>query len=141
VQAGGYYKNNGLEDIILQLGADYRTRILNLKRYKSRNFISGYYTQIFNHRTIDLLQIDDDIIPGFSPLDLEASRRVSMHVESVLFTPWRLLGFNFAPFVALDVANVYCISCGNINKNFLAIGSGIRFRNENLIFGTFELRF
>ncbi len=141
IQTGGYYKNNGLEDIILQLGADYRTRILYLKRYKSRNYISGVYSQIFNHRTIDFLQINQNILPGFSPMDLDASRRLSMHMESVMFTPWSLLGFNFAPFVALDGVNVNCISCGNINQTFMAISTGIRFRNENLIFGTFELKF
>ncbi len=141
VQTGGYYKNNGLEDVILQLGGDYVTRIFNLKSYKSRNYISGIYTNIFNHRTIDYLKMDGNIIPGFSLSDLEASRRVSMNVKSVLFTPWKLLGFRFAPFAEMDFANVHCISCGDVNKNFLAISSGMRFRNENLIFGTFELKF
>lgn len=140
IQTGGYYRSSKMEDVVMQFGGLYATRILNIKRFRMRNYLSVTYTEILNHRVIDWLYVDGKIIPGFHWDDLEANKRLAAHAESVLFTPWSLLGFRFAPFVAIDWAYVRCLSCTNLYESYVGLSGGLRTRNENLIFGTFEIK-
>ena len=139
-QSGGYYRNQEAEDVVLQLGASYTTRVWNINKYKLRNYLLASYTTIYNRRVIDPLHVTKNLIPGFQTTDLDADERIAVHVESAFFTPWVLAGFRFAPFASLDIVNVKCLTCDKIDKTFLGISSGIRTRNENLIFGTLEVK-
>lgn len=141
-QAGAYARNNDVEDIVLQPGASYVTKLIQLNKLKARGYVAATYTQIFNHTINDLLTIGRRDIPGFSLDSLDADQRLSVHGESVLFLPRSLFGFRFAPFVALDMVYVSnCATCEAPKNNFIGISGGIRTRNENLIFGTMEVKF
>ena len=140
-QAGAYYRNGNLEDNILQGRASYFSRLLQLKRYKMRNYVTAGYTLLDNRTVIDWLNITRKDLPGFSADSLDADKRFSIHLETLLYAPWSLLGFRFAPFAAVDVVGVKCINCESSNEYFLGISGGFRTRNENLIFGTMEVKF
>jgi hypothetical protein len=140
-QLGGYVRNGKMEDVILQGGVAYFTRLYQLNRYKSRNLISANYTQLVNHTVIDWLEINKQEIPGFRSDSLKASSRLALHAESILYTPWSILGFRFAPFSAVDLVSVSCVQCLTNNNLYWGISGGIRTRNENLIFGTIEMKF
>jgi hypothetical protein len=60
----------------------------------------------------------------------------------VLYSPWKILGFRLAPILFADVATIAPRNKKVFyDKPFVGIGSGIRTRNENLVFGTIELKF
>ncbi len=139
-QVGGYVRNDKMEDAIIQTGATYFTRLYQLNRYKLRNVAGATYTQLHNRTAIDYINIGQKEIPGFRGDSLNANQRIALHVESVLFTPWTLFGFRFAPFAALDLVSVNCIICATDNELYYGISSGLRTRNENLIFGTIEVK-
>jgi len=139
-QAGGYYRNNNFEDVILQAGATYFTRLYQLNRYKLRSTGSITFAQLNNRQAIDYLNITKSQIPGFSSDSLQADQRIAMHFESILFTPWSLLGFRIAPFGAVDLVDVDCVQCATTNDLYWGYSAGLRTRNENLIFGTLEVR-
>lgn len=140
-QAGGYFRNDKMEDIILQGGASYFTRLYQFNRYKLRNVIGVTFTQLTNRTVIDYLNISKKEIPGFGSDSIRADQRMAMHAESVLFTPWTLLGFRFAPFVGADIVSVNCVQCATDNELYYGLSGGLRTRNENLIFGTIEVKF
>jgi len=140
-QTGTYMRNKKLEDFVIQGGVSYFTRLLNLNRYKSRNYISATYTQMFNRTINDWLSVGKNQIPGFRIDSLDADVRLALHAESVLFTPWSIWGFRFAPFTAVDVVTVNCTNCIPRHDSFLGLSAGLRTRNENLIFGTMEMKF
>jgi len=140
-QAGGYLRNNEMEDVILQGGVSYFARLLQLNRYKMRNYISTTYTQLVNHRVIDWLKIDKKEIPGFHSDSLNADKRLAVHAETILFTPGSILGFRFAPFSSVDMVAVNCVECATNNDLYWGFSAGLRTRNENLIFGTMEAKF
>ncbi len=140
-QACGYLHINKVEDIILEGGASYYTRLYQLNRYKSRNAVGVTFTQLSNRKALDYLNISKKEIPGFSSDSIRADQRMVVHLESVLYTPWSLLGFRFAPFASLDIVAVDCILCATNNDLYYGIGGGLRTRNENLIFGTIEAKF
>jgi len=139
-QAGAYYRDQNLEDNIIQGRISFVTRLVQLKRYKMRNYVSASYTQINNRTVIDWLNVSKKDIPGFSADSLDADKRLSVHLETLLYSPWSLLGFRFAPFAAIDAAVIDCISCDTPNEYFLGFSGGFRTRNENLIFGTMEVK-
>ncbi|MCW3087346.1 MAG: hypothetical protein JWQ78_732, partial [Sediminibacterium sp.] len=61
--------------------------------------------------------------------------------ESVFYNTWKFVGFSFAPFIFSNVTYLKPIGryleTGDI---YTAIGGGVRTRNENLVFGTMELK-
>jgi hypothetical protein len=140
LQSGGYVRNNELEDIVLDASTTYYTRLLQINRFKMRNAASASYTQLLNHNVIDWLTLGSKEIPGFSADSLKADTRLALHAESVLFTPWSFIGFRFAPFASVDMVAVQCVSCTKKNDTFWGLSLGLRTRNENLIFGTVELK-
>jgi hypothetical protein len=139
-QTGAYFREQNLEDNIIQGKISFTTRLVQLKRYKMRNYVSASYAQLNNRTVIDWLNVSKKDIPGFSADSLDADKRLSVHLETLLYSPWSLLGFRFAPFVAIDAAVIDCISCNTPNEYFLGFSGGFRTRNENLIFGTMEVK-
>ena len=143
LQAGGYYNNDSndnFEDVIVQGGLSYFTRALPLNRYKLRSYLSSTFTTLQNRNTNPWVRVGGNEIPGFSADTLFAKTRFNSHFESVVYTPWSFLGFRFAPFVAIDYVWVDCVQCTVSDRNFWGYSSGIRTRNENLIFGTMEVK-
>jgi hypothetical protein len=139
-QTAAYFQDNSLEDNIIQGRVSFFSRLLQLSRHKMRNYVSLSYTQLNNRTVIDWLNISKKEIPGFSADSLDADKRLSLHLESLLYAPWSVLGFRFAPFASIDAVAVNCISCNTPNEYFWGFSGGFRTRNENLIFGTMEIK-
>lgn len=140
-QAGGYYHNNELEDVVLQGGVTYFSKLWHAaNKYKFRNLVTVTYTQLINQDVVDYLNISKKEIPGFSSDSLWSDKRLAMHAESIAYTPWSLLGFRFAPFVAIDFVALQCVICEQAKESFWGFSTGIRTRNENLIFGSMEIK-
>src|SRR5205823_6151982 len=67
--------------------------------------------------------------------------RATVRGESVFFNTRKALGFRFAPFMFGDVSMIKPTKMNLSHADiFTAVGGGVRSRNENLIFGTIELR-
>jgi hypothetical protein len=140
IQLGGYSRKEKLEDVVLQSGISYLSKLRHLNRYKIRNYITATYTQINNRKAMDYLNISKREIPGFTSDSLFSDRRIALHAESVLFTPWSLAGFRMAPFASVDVVGLRCPVCDQSTNIFYGFSGGFRTRNENLIFGTIEVK-
>jgi hypothetical protein len=139
-QSGGYFRNDKLEDFVIQGGAAHFTRALNVQRSKFRGLISAEYTQIFNRRVDDWLEVPNKYIPGFSADSVISDSRLSMSLQTVLYTPRAILGFRMAPFAQIDMVSIKCDLCDYKQNTYWGLSAGLRTRNENLIFGTIELK-
>lgn len=139
-QAGGYLRNDKLEDFVVQGGAAHYTRALNVRRSKFRALLSGEYTQIINRQVADWIEVTSKYIPGFRSDTLTADSRLAFSLQGVLYTPVALLGFRMAPFAQIDMVATRCEACGFSNNTYWGLSAGLRTRNENLIFGTIELK-
>ena len=139
-QTGGFLRDNKIEDFIIQAGGAYFTRALNANRSKIRGLISADYTQIINRTVTDWLNITDKYIPGFSTDSLQADSRLTLSLQTVLYTPRAILGFRMAPFTQIDMVSVDCDACDFRQNTYWGLTVGLRTRNENLIFGTIEIK-
>jgi hypothetical protein len=143
LKAGGFLRNNGMEDINLLAKMDYFSRLLRLGKWKQRNFISAAIAHQWN-RTLNeplFLQTDFGLREWKMDTLLAGNTRITLKVEPVFFPPWNLANFRFAPFVFGNVC-VFTPTEQEFSQSewFNSIGGGVKTRNESLIFGTMELR-
>jgi len=141
---GTYYNQGRFEDISLLTSLEYFTKLrkLGASHWLIRHFLSGSITQLINTYLDEPLRLSSDYgIPQLNNPDLKASTRVSFNGESVFYNTWKLVGFSFAPFTFTNISFLkpigFSFGSGDV---YTAIGGGVRTRNENLVFGTIELK-
>ena len=142
-KVGGFAGKDGLEDIDLLASINHFTKLMTLDKYwYNRNFLSVSYTRQVTPRLNEPLFLDSEFgLPYYHRGLLEGQMRTSVKMESVFYHMKKILGFRFAPFAFTDLALLQ--PQGKSLKKTIgypALGAGVRTRNENLVFGTMELR-
>ncbi|WP_245975171.1 BamA/TamA family outer membrane protein [Deminuibacter soli] len=142
-RSSAFPHSHRLEDASLLLGTSMFSRLYLYNNVKIRQYVRLSYTRLFNRTTFDPLKINNPFGLRFFPSDsIAGDRRLSLHSETSFFLKYKLLGFQFAPFVYGD-ASLLTPERTPIKKSdlYYGIGGGVRTRNNNLVFNTFELRF
>jgi len=143
LRMGAFPYKGRVEDATLLLYGQLFSRLYHYKRFMLRRTVTADFTYVFNQRTNTLLDIMDSYgLEGFRADSVLGTKRLHARYETTLFTPWKFLGFHFAPLAFADIAMLapkdkllwY-------DAPYLALGAGVRTRNENLVFGTIELKF
>ena len=142
LKAGAFYDNGKLTDAGVMAGASIFSHLLEWNGYKMRQYVAASYTHLFDIITNEPLRIDNIYgLPYFTYAYLNGYERLSLSSESMVFLRRKLLGFSFAPFAD---ANFSLLTPNNVLIDkadiYTGIGGGIRARNENLVFGTLELK-
>jgi hypothetical protein len=127
---------------LLSVRLSYFSNLISAGTSKVRNFVSFDYTRGFDRNNDEFLVYDNR--NGFSGIkndSIRGKQRLSVSLESVLFSPVNVYGFRFAFFGFADVSLLAGSNevFGN-GYSLSGIGLGIRIRNDNLIFNTFQLR-
>lgn len=139
----GAYKNNGdLEDIAVLASASFFSRLIPWQGLKIRQSAGIGYAAIVNENFSLPLRINNEYgIDRFQNDSIIGTQRLGISLETLFFMRPTLLGFHFAPFVFTEMAMVAPKNEPLFRqKAYFGLGGGIRTRNENLIFGTIELR-
>lgn len=139
---GTYLREGHTEQGVLQLRMKYFSNLLYLGKYKIRNFVNAEYTRGFNRYTDEYLIIPKrNGFSGFSNDSLRGGQRLILSLESVIFSPVNFYGFRFAFFGFADFSFLGSTKdIIDINGTVSSIGLGLRIRNDNLIFNTFQIR-
>ncbi len=144
LRLGTYFNNGRLEDISFLTSLDYFTKLrrLGISNWYVRHFLSGSITQLKNTVLNDPLRLSSDFgIPQLNDPSLKASTRLSFNCESVFYNTWKLVGFSFAPFAYTNITYLKPIGAPfGMSDLYTSVGGGVRTRNENLVFGTMELK-
>ncbi len=142
LRAGGF-PNDGLEDATILLSGSLLSRLIPRGEFLFRQSFFVDYTRVFRQRTSIPLDINNEFgLQYFRADSLWGTKRFHIQSETVAFSPWKVLGFRFAPFAFGEMAMISGDDHSIFyDKPFFGFGGGIRTRNENLIFGTVELRF
>jgi hypothetical protein len=131
------------EQGIVSLNMKYFSNLVVLGKYKIRNFVYADYTRGFDRYIDDRLYFyTENGFSGFRNDSVWGKQRVTLSIESVVFSPVNIYGFKFAFFGFTDfssLAGTNQILANGIN--LAGIGLGIRIRNDNLVFNTFQFRF
>ena len=143
LRIGGYYFRKRFEDVNLLFNLEHFSRLKKMsKTWYQRTFINtGVTTQVNPFLNEPLFLNSDYGFRYFNNGTTNADLRGTLKTESVFYNTRKLLGFRFAPFIFGDIILLKPTKLG-INKIdvYSAIGGGVRTRNENLVFGTIELK-
>jgi hypothetical protein len=143
-RVGGYFDNKRFEDADLLFEWEHFTHLRKLGRYwRSRSFLTTSITAQVNDSLNAPLYLSSVYgLPYISSDVLKTGdMRATIRGESVFFNTRKILGFRLAPFIFGDMSLIKPTKMNlRLSDIYSAIGGGIRSRNENLIFGTIELR-
>jgi len=140
---GGFVSNGAYQQGMIQAKANYFTNLFSLRKYNFRQFVKLDYTIGIRPYLDEKISINNTRgIRGLTGEGLEGTHRLSLNLEGVAFTPIFIYGFRFAFYGFADMALIGAYD-QNIFKNRLysGLGFGVRIRNENLVFKTFQIRF
>lgn len=139
---GGFVGDHNLEDANLMAGGTFFSRLITRGDLRMRQFFQLNYTQQFNRTYLQPLQINNQFgLKNFSSDSATGATRISLNSESAFFLRYRLFGFKFSPFAGGSVVLLKQPQEQLVKSDlFWSLAAGVRTRNENLIFGTVELR-
>jgi hypothetical protein len=138
-----YFNTTRNEQGLLCVGMNYFSNLINMGRSKIRNFIYLDYTRGFGRYADECLRFkSDNGFTGFKNDSINGTQRLSVSLESVMFSPVNFYGFRFAFFGFTDFSFLSGTTerLGN-GYTLSSLGIGVRIRNDNLVFNTLQIRF
>ncbi len=142
-KTGGYFSSRSLQDVDVLVNVDHFTSLKKLSaKWYNRSRMGVSYSRQINRLLNEPLFIESVYgLPYYRNKIFEADMRATIKFESVFFNLHKIAGFRLAPFIFSDLSFLTPVneSFGK-SRGFPALGGGLRTRNENLIFGTIELR-
>jgi hypothetical protein len=107
-----------------------------------RNFLYFNYTRGYDRNSDEhLLYSTENGFSGFHNDSISGNQRLTVSVESVLFSPANFYGLKFAFFGFADLSFLSGnVSPAGTRTSLSGVGVGIRVRNDNLVFNTLQIR-
>jgi len=140
---GGFINKRRFEQGMINCQLNYFTNLLRIKNFRLRQFANINYSIGIRRFEGDMMNINNENgIRGLRSDSLTGTQKLALNLETVAFSPFYVFGFRFAFFGFVDLGLIGS-SKESIFSNDLysGLGVGIRFRNENLVFKTFQIRF
>ncbi len=141
---GGYYNEGKLTDLSFLASAQSFSRLRKIRNSKwyTRHFFGGSFTQQINTYLNDPLRLSSIYgVPLLRNPETKSSGRYTINAETVFYNTWKFFGFSFAPFGFTNISFLKDLGQFNFKGDFYgAFGAGVRTRNENLVFGTMEMK-
>ena len=137
------YINKSIQDIRFLSSLEQFSKLKYLSNgYGYRQIINLSFTQTLKNKYNEALRINSIYgIPQLNKEQIKGGTRMSANWETVLYNNRPILGFKSAPFVFGNLTYIRTMGDPILKGDvYSAIGSGMRIRNENLVFGTIELK-
>lgn len=142
LRSGAFISKKKWEDASILAGTNLYSKLYVFSKFKLREYLKFSYTRLFNRVTSEALRINNPLgLQYFKPDSVRGMQRLSFHGETYMISDSKLLGFRLSPFVFINGAMITPENA-KLSKSdiYTGIGGGLRVRNENLVFGTIELR-
>ena len=139
---GGFLNHGKLQDASTLASVNFFTRLFRYNRWRFRQYMKISYTQINERLTYEPLRLNNVYgLTEFSTDSVSGNKRISIYSETILYLHKKIFGFRFAP-VVFGEFSLVAPENQTFDKSdvYTGIGAGIRTRNENLVFGTIELK-
>jgi len=142
LDAGGFFYEDRIEQGAIRLESQYISKLFNVKGLKIRQFFNLDYTRGINRFPEENLGFDRYTdIRGFLNGGLYGDQKLVLKSETVGFTDIYYYGFRLALYGFLDVGFLGPEDQFILNNQMKSgFGLGVRLRNENFVFNTFQIR-
>ncbi|MDT8392918.1 MAG: hypothetical protein RQ761_03680 [Bacteroidales bacterium] len=126
---------------ILIAGANYFTGLIEIGKWKFRQFVKTQFDIGLNRLPYESLTLNDgNGIDGFNSPVLTGVSRWIFRLQTQSYAPWDFIGFRFGPYFVCSLGMVGDAATGFTNSTLYSqIGLGILIKNEYLIVNTFDI--
>lgn len=137
---GTFFNKSEKSEMALNLGVFYFSNLLHLKRWKLRQFLNYKLVYGIEKLPREYISLRSDEMNGFDADTLRGSRKMVLSLETVLYAPFKKLGFSFAPIALMTFGMLDRERPQFFNtKVYQSYAVGLLIRNENLISSSFQL--
>ena len=142
VGAGGFLYRRNIEQGKIHFRTNYISKLFHTENMKLRQFFELNYSTGFERFPEETLKLDKlRDIRGFPNPDLYGNKKLVFRSETVGFTNIYYYGFRLALYGFCDIGflgpSKQFIFQNSLQSGF---GLGVRLRNENFVFNTFQIR-
>jgi hypothetical protein len=142
IEYGNYFRAGSYEQGTVRGGISYFTGLLQLGKWRFRQFVKPSFTVGMNRLPNDNITLNEGRggIRGFDSAELFGTHRLLLTLQTQSYAPWRLLGFQFGPYFVFSMG-----ALGNARDGFekstvyTQFGLGVLVNNRYLVFENFEL--
>lgn len=139
---GSLYYEDRLEQGVIKLSGQTISNMHYYNKIKFRGFLSFDYTRGINRFSDEKVYLNSDDIWGLSSDNLFGIQKLAFHSEILSYSDLYIYNFRFLFFAFGDLGLIGPENDAIYrNKLYSGIGLGVRIRNENLVFKTFQIRF
>lgn len=131
-----FYRTAVPEDISLNATLDYFSPLLKLGRVRIRQFASIRFRSLEEQRFLSSFLVDNVRMNARSTQE-QVSQYTIYSLETIWHMPWFVYGFRFAFFNGFEA---YDVRLANGRKLFPVFSTGVRLRNEYLVYSTLSLQ-
>ncbi len=138
---GTFIRSGVAQQGVIIAGLSYFTGLLQIGKWKFRQFVKPQITIGINRIAPDSLTIKDGFgIDGFNSSGLSGTNRILFSLQSQAYAPWNVIGFRFGPYLNFSAGMLGDAENGfRHSKVYTQIGFGFLIKNENLVIETFQL--
>lgn len=141
VEFGTFFDPSRTANGALSVDMNYFTNLINIGRWKFRQFIKPQFTTGFNRTDYEKLVLNNEYgMPGFNSTTLSGNSRVLFTSQTQAYAPFDFIGFHFGPYFAFSLGMLGDAEDGFRHSTvYSQIGMGILIKNDNLVMNTFQL--
>ncbi|HVD98215.1 MAG TPA: hypothetical protein VNB90_08405 [Cytophagaceae bacterium] len=137
---GNYFNAGVKDDATINFTLFYFSNLLKVGRWQVRQFINFKTVYGINKTYKERISLNSIDMYGLISNPTTGTRKMFLNLETVMYTPYNIIGFRFAPLIATSMG---IIDNGKgsflYNQIYQTYGAGILFRNENLLINTFKI--
>lgn len=140
LEYGTFFHESNPEQGALTGGINYFTKLIEIGKWKFRQFVKPQFTIGFNRLPCDSLTLNRGYgIGGFNSLALRGTQRMMFNFQTQSYAPWNFVGFSFGPYLLYSMGMLGDEANGfKNNKMYSQIGLGVLVKNRRFVFNTFQ---
>jgi hypothetical protein len=140
LNTGSYSKGGDAQQGVVSGQMNYISNLIPFRYSFFRQFVTVKFAQGIDRDPLDYLNISrEQGIRGIYSDQLIGTKKLTLGTETVFFSDKSLLGFRIAYFMFADLGLVNGLGKLRNSPLYQGYGLGLRLRNENLTFNTFQI--
>lgn len=141
LEFGTFIHSSKVEEGVFTAGVNYFTGIIDIGKWKFRQFAKPQFTMGINRFSSDSLTLNEEYgIYGFNTTDLKGSSRLLLTLQTQSYAPWNFIGFRFGPYLNCTLGMLGDDETGfKKSRVYSQIGIGVLIKNESLVLNTFQI--
>ncbi len=141
IECGTFFHASHVEQGVITAGINYFTGLMEIGKWKFRQFVKPQVTIGINRFDSDSLTLNDGYgLEGFHTTYLKGTSRILMTIQTQSYAPWNFIGFRFGPYVTYSMGMLGDALTGfKTSRVYSQLGIGVLIKNENLVLNAFQL--